>query len=83
MTIPKNKIEELKAYPLNIRLQLLRALSSYTQSEFADLLGINKATVSQWECGICCPSSKSLMKIVQAFDLPCDFFFNTENLQNT
>lgn len=82
-TIPKEKIEELRAYPLNIRLRLLRGFSGYTQVEFGNLIGINKASISQWECGYAYPSNKSLMKIIQVFNLPCDLFFNMENIQNT
>lgn len=77
--IPREKLMEMKSYPLHIRLQILRGWTGFTQLEFANYLGISKATVSQWERGCVYPSSKNLMKIVQAFELPYDVMFNTEN----
>lgn len=80
--IPKEKLVEMKSYPIHIRLQILRGWTGFTQLEFADFLGISKATVSHWERGFVYPSSKNLMKIVQAFELPYDVMFSTENEQN-
>lgn len=77
-TIPKEKIEELKAYPLHYRLQMLRGCSGCTQKEFAALLGVTRNCVSKWECGFSQPFSKNRMKMIQLFNLPCDFFADVE-----
>lgn len=77
-TISKEKIEELKAYPIHYRLQMLRGCSGYTQKEFAALVGVTQNCISKWERGFSQPFSKNLMKIVQILDLPCDFFADVE-----
>ena len=76
--IPKEKAEELKAYPLHYRLQMLRGWSGCTQKELAALVGVAQNTVSMWERGTCQPFSKNLMKMIQVFNLPCDFFADIE-----
>lgn len=80
-TISMEKMEELKTYPLSYRLKMLRGLGGYNQQQFADLIDIKKATVSTWERGSSQPSIISLMKIIQVFNLPCDFFMDVvENM---
>ncbi len=74
----KEKIEELKAYPLHYRLQMLRGCNGYTQKEFAALLSVTQNCISKWECGVSQPLSKNRMKMIQMFDLPCDFFADVE-----
>lgn len=76
--IPKEKAEELKAYPIHYRLQMLRGWSGCTQKELAALVGVAQNTVSKWESGTCQPFSKNLMKMIQVFNLPCDFFADVE-----
>lgn len=63
-TLPKEKLEELKAYPFHYRLRMLRGWLGYSQKEFADLLGNHQATISMWERGVMQPSGKNLMKMI-------------------
>ena len=81
-TIPKEKIAELKAYPFRYRLRMLRGWLGYNQKEFASLLGHHQATISLWERGVIQPSSKNMMKMIQVFDLPCDFFVDVESMNS-
>lgn len=74
--IPDEKLEELKIYPVSYRLQQLRWLSGLSQTEFAKLMGCTQATVSTWESGRYTPSGKMILKIIDLYQLPSNFFID-------
>ena len=49
-------------------LKLLRQSKKMTQSQLAELLGIDQRTVSAYEKGLCEPSLATLAKICEIFD---------------
>lgn len=49
-------------------LKLLRQSKKMTQSQLAELLGIDQRTVSAYEKGLCEPRLATLAKICEIFD---------------
>ncbi|MBD5583676.1 MAG: helix-turn-helix transcriptional regulator [Clostridia bacterium] len=49
-------------------LKNLRAGKNMTQQQLADLLGVDRRTVSAWEKQICEPNYSTLAKICEIFD---------------
>lgn len=49
-------------------LKLLRQSKKMTQSQLAELLGIDQRTMSAYEKGLCEPSLATLAKICEIFD---------------
>lgn len=45
-------------------LRKKRRLMGYNQTDFADLLGVNQGTESQWELGATSPSLEKARKII-------------------
>lgn len=61
------------------RLISLRESKGFTQEEFASAIGTQKQHVSQWETEECMPSTRTLVKIANIFDVvPAYFFTRTE-----
>ena len=50
------------------RIRKYRIALGMTQRELARLLGVRQATISQWECGQACPSSKLLLQAAKILD---------------
>ena len=48
-------------------IKALRKKNSITQQELADLLGVDKTTVSKWETGSSFPRANVLPKIAEIF----------------
>lgn len=57
---------------LSMQIKSLRKLNGYTQREFADLLGVGQATVSNYEKGIRVPDTEKLAKIASLFEVTLD-----------
>ena len=49
-------------------LKLLRTAKKLTQSQLANLLGIDQRTVSAWEKRVCEPDFTMLKKLCEIFD---------------
>ena len=49
-------------------LKSLRKTKNLTQSQLANILGVDQRTVSAWEKGICQPSFEMLLKLCELFD---------------
>ena len=45
-----------------------RNLAHMTQKEFADEVGVDRATVSAWENGVCEPSFELLARLCEIFE---------------
>ena len=73
-TLTDFDINQLKDYPIGYRLQRLRWWNGLTQEEFAQLIGCSQSAVSMWESGTYKPYEKTLEKIAELYDLPCNFF---------
>ena len=49
-------------------LKTLRLNKKLSQTELANLLGVDQRTISVWERGICEPSFEMLQKLCEVFD---------------
>lgn len=67
-------LEELKSYPLSYKLQQIRLLLGYTQKEASELIGCTQASMSTWENGKSPPCESMLLKIIQVYGLPMNYF---------
>lgn len=76
--ITKERIEELRPYPISYRIQKLRWWSDLTQEEFGKLFGVKQPTVGMWESGANIPRGQVLEQMKVVFDLPSDFFEDAE-----
>ncbi len=65
----KNKIPE--------RLKLLRAERRMTQSTLANILGVPRSTVANWESGLRRPPTSMCIKLCKFFDVTADFLYGT------
>ncbi|MGU3473562.1 helix-turn-helix domain-containing protein [Paenibacillus sp. D51F] len=54
------------------RLRELRLLRGWTQQQLADVLGIAKSTVSQYENNVNEPDLRMLARLCRLFDVPSD-----------
>ena len=55
------------------RIKQLRHERRYSQSEFADLLGVKRATLGKWETGVNKPTADLLITIAQQFRVSTDW----------
>lgn len=53
-------------------LSNLRQQNNLTQEEFAQKIGVTRQAVSRWEMGISTPSSKTLIRISEEFNMSFD-----------
>ena len=58
---------------LNENIRALRKAAGYSQVEFADLLGVTKQCVSNWENDNVVPSVEMLLKIADFFGVSTDY----------
>jgi methanogenic corrinoid protein MtbC1 len=63
---------------LSTQIKSLRKLNGYTQKEFADLLGVGQATVSNYEKGIRVPDTEKLAKIASIFEVTLDYLLGRD-----
>ena len=54
-------------------IKKLRKDKGLTQRQLADLIGIEQTGVCKWEKGICLPSSETLVKLAEIFEVSTDF----------
>lgn len=55
------------------RLKMLRKDKGITQKELADILGVQKSTISQYETNVNDPSDKSKLLIAKYFNVSVDY----------
>lgn len=65
-----------------IRLTLLRKEKKLTQTELAERMGVNKATISKYEKGIASPSYEMLWNLAEFFDVSVDYLIGRSNSFN-
>lgn len=74
MNISKEELEEIKKYPLNKRIRMIRISLCLSQREFAERMNLASNSVSIWESGKRKPKLETMYKIIRTFDLPMDLF---------
>ncbi len=57
------------------RLKEIRKKNHMTQEELAQILGVGKSTISNYETGYSKPDSVNLIKIADVFNVSLDYFF--------
>ncbi len=62
------------------RLEQARRLSGLSQQKLADLLGINKMTISKYENGVLPISSERLLEVCNVLGIGIDYFFRTSQV---
>ena len=65
-------------YSLNENIKKLRAAQGMSQVEFANMLGVTKQCVSNWENDNVLPSIEMLTKIADAFNVRTDYLLGRE-----
>ena len=63
---------------LNENIRALRKAAGYSQVEFADLLGVTKQCVSNWENDNVLPSIEMLLRIADRFRVSTDYLLGRE-----
>lgn len=58
-----------------INLTAVRANAEKTQEEWAELLGVTKQTVCNWEAGKTCPDLAKVRRMSELSGVPIDFIF--------
>lgn len=61
------------------RLKELRTLKGYSQSEFADLIGLSKSAISMYEQGNRTPDLPILESIADFFNVDINYLIGKEN----
>lgn len=56
-------------------LRSLRTEAGYTQSQIAEMLGVNKTTVLRWESGESVPDTRTILWYADRFDVSLDAIF--------
>ena len=56
-------------YGRKLSLKTHRNIAGYTQDAFAEAVGVDRATVSLWECGHYMPRAMNIAKIEQVLDI--------------
>ena len=65
-------------YSLNENIKRLRIANGMNQVEFANLLGVSKQCVSNWENDNVLPSIEMLIKIADALKVKTDYLLGRE-----
>lgn len=61
-----------------IYLKAVRVNASLSQAELAEILGVSKNTVANWEAGKTEPNIKQLRKLSELSGIPLDFIYVPE-----
>ena len=65
--------EDLRGFPLNQQLRLLRYRRELTQGELAKEIKTTKVSISEWENGKRIPVGRTIERIRQYYGLPIGF----------
>lgn len=72
---------EIKNLTWNKRMEVLRAIKGWSQSEAAENCGTNQKTYWQWETGVSYPRTNSQKAIANAFGVGREDIFSEESGQ--
>lgn len=64
------------------RIRLLRTENEMTQTDLANLLGVGKTTISNYENGNSCPDNEILLKLSNLFKVSTDFILGNTIKRN-
>lgn len=59
---------------LGSKIKNIRVKNNYTQAEIADLLNVNRSTISHWEANTKTPSTDNLMALAKIVGVTLDYF---------
>lgn len=79
----KPKPEEIKKRNLDLygsKIKKLRAKAGLSAEQFADMVGVSKSSVWNWECGIACPDPITLYRLFSIFDVEPNEFFGINGI---
>ena len=62
------------------RIKTLRIKHNYSQQRLADLLNVNKQTVSQYERGVRFPSKENLEALCDVFNVSSDYLIGRDDV---
>lgn len=65
----------------NTQIEYLRKQSNMSQEQLADLLGISRQTISEWERGISYPSVEKLLSLSRIFNVSLDYIITGKEFQ--
>lgn len=60
---------------IRISIAACRANANMNQLEFADVIGVDRSTIANWEAGKTEPTATQLRKISEVSGIPMDFIF--------
>ena len=62
------------------RIRELREYHQYTQAQLADMMGVNKQTISQYERGVREPQFDNLLMLCDIFNVSADFLLGRDGV---
>jgi Zn-dependent peptidase ImmA (M78 family)/transcriptional regulator with XRE-family HTH domain len=65
-----------------LKLKELRDRSNYSLQDLADLVGVAKQSIHKFETGLVNPSSETLLKLSEVFNVPYSFFYENPEAFN-
>jgi transcriptional regulator with XRE-family HTH domain len=60
------------------KIREIRKMKGLSQQEFAKVIGVTKQLISLWEKGENLPSMKSIIKLINTYDIDFNYFFDEE-----
>jgi transcriptional regulator with XRE-family HTH domain len=69
-------IGEVISMDIGNKIKTLRLSKPLTQNELADILGVSKSTMSNYERNISTPAPDILLKLATYFEVTVDYLFN-------
>lgn len=76
MEITQEKLDEIRTLPLCSRLTQLRILHGYRQIDLAKKMKVSVSSIINWETESFVPSSQSIMKLADFYNLPLSYFMD-------
>jgi len=65
-------------YPAAQKIKELREQRGYSLQQLADMVGVSRQSIHKFENGLVNPSSETLLRLSQVFNVPYGFFFVNE-----
>jgi len=61
------------------RIRFLRKKNNWSQAELANKLGITRSSVNAWELGNSTPSTATVIRLINLFQVSADFLLETNH----
>lgn len=62
-----------------LRLRELREEKNISQEELGKIMGVNRRTISSWECGVREPSIDTIEKLCKFFEVSAGYLLGIED----